>query len=329
MGRSSYQLAHGLAGMLIVDDDSAASADLPHEYGVDDVPIILQCSAVDAAGDLKYDFLTYNEEGVVFPVLVNGANVEQRTLTFAAGRRRVRLRLLNASVTDNFTVSRADGGPLTQVATEAAYLTAPTLVNSVRLVAGARAEVIVEVTGPVTLRADVETTWVEGGSGSYEFLRIDPPAKPRPVRPLPSALNEIARFDTSGLTPRELRMTWNLTTQGMGFNDVVGTTMEAMMASMIHVRLDETELWRVINTTELEHSFHLHGVPFQIVSLDGVPPTGVDLGWKDTVEVGPKATVEVAMQFTDYADPVYMYMIHCHLSPHEDEGMMAGVMVME
>ncbi|MDT0341082.1 multicopper oxidase domain-containing protein [Streptomyces litchfieldiae] len=126
-----------------------------------------------------------------------------------------------------------------------------------------------------------------------------------------------------------MTLTWNFTPQGMGINGIVGTSMEAMMSNVIHVRLGDTEVWDIVNTTGLEHSFHLHDVPFQIVSVDGVPPTGVDLGWKDTVEVGPESTVRIAMRFTDYADDEYMYMIHCHLSPHEDEGMMALLMVMD
>ncbi|MDT0341081.1 multicopper oxidase family protein [Streptomyces litchfieldiae] len=130
MGTSSKQIAHGLAGMMIVDDDSAASRALPHRYGVDDIPVVLQCRAVDPAGALKYDFTGYNEEGVLFPVLVNGVNVEDTTLTLRAARSRLRLRFLNASLTDVFTVSRADGRPLTQIATEAAYLPEATEVET-------------------------------------------------------------------------------------------------------------------------------------------------------------------------------------------------------
>jgi FtsP/CotA-like multicopper oxidase with cupredoxin domain len=55
----------------------------------------------------------------------------------------------------------------------------------------------------------------------------------------------------------------------------------------------------------------------------------VNLGWKDTVEVIGGATVEIAMEFTDYADDTYMYMLHCHIAQHEDEGMMAGLMITE
>jgi len=77
----------------------------------------------------------------------------------------------------------------------------------------------------------------------------------------------------------------------------------------------------------VEHSFHLHEVPFQIISVNGKAPTGAALGWKDIVDVPVNAVVKIAMEFTDYADSTYMYMPHCHIAPHEDEGMMLGVMV--
>jgi FtsP/CotA-like multicopper oxidase with cupredoxin domain len=113
----------------------------------------------------------------------------------------------------------------------------------------------------------------------------------------------------------------------MEINGVAGTTMSAMESNMITTTVGAKELWTITNTTQLEHSFHLHDVPFQIVSVDGTAPTGADLGWKDTVEVVGGSTVKIAMKFTDYADSTYMYMLHCHILMHEDEGMMAGLMV--
>jgi suppressor of ftsI/bilirubin oxidase len=68
-------------------------------------------------------------------------------------------------------------------------------------------------------------------------------------------------------------------------------------------------------------------VPFQIISVNGKAPTGADLGWKDIVDVPVNAVAKIAMEFTDYADSTYMYMRHCHIAPHEDEGMMLGLMV--
>jgi spore coat protein A len=47
-----------------------------------------------------------------------------------------------------------------------------------------------------------------------------------------------------------------------------------------------------------------------------------DGGWKDTVDISPSETVEVAVRFTDHAG---RYLLHCHDLEHEDMAMMAAV----
>jgi FtsP/CotA-like multicopper oxidase with cupredoxin domain len=324
LGTTAKQVTSGLAGMIIIEDDSDATAALPGDYGVDDIPIILQCLAVDDDGGIKYDLAGYRESGLNFPVLCNGTNVDSTTLSFTATKTRTRLRFLNASPSDIITIKRSDGDTLTQIATEQGYLTAATEVDSIRLVAGSRAEVVMDLSDAVTLQAVITTGWITGGSGTYSFLTITPDASDTPAD-LPSTLNTIDRYDTSDFTARSIKLTQSGTS--MGIDGYVGTTMDGM--EMISTTLGSKEIWTITNSTQLEHSFHLHDVAFQVIAVNGEAPTGVDLGWKDTVEVIGTAVVKIAMEFTDYADSEYMYMLHCHLVQHEDEGMMAALMVTE
>ncbi|EKX60955.1 multicopper oxidase family protein [Streptomyces ipomoeae] len=324
LGTTAEQVVHGLAGMIIVEDDSEASGALPSEYGVDDIPIILQCLAADSAGDVKYNLTGYLSNGLSFPLLCNGTNVDDTTLTFTATRTRTRFRVLNASPSDIITIQRGDGGTLTQIATDQGYLTSATEVETIRLVAGARAEFVMDLGDAVTLQAVVTTGWVRGGSGTYDFLTVTPDATDTPDD-LPSTLNTIARYDTSGFTERTI--TLDQDGLEMAINGSVGTTMDSMATIM--TTLGAEEIWTITNNTMLEHSFHLHDVPFQLIEINGEEPTGVDLGWFDTYEVVGGGSLKIAMKFTDFADDTYMYMLHCHLLQHEDEGMMAGLMVME
>jgi blue copper oxidase len=48
----------------------------------------------------------------------------------------------------------------------------------------------------------------------------------------------------------------------------------------------------------MPHPFHLHGASFQILTLNGEPPTEADRGWKDTVVVWDEVT-EIIVRF-DY-----------------------------
>ena len=71
----------------------------------------------------------------------------------------------------------------------------------------------------------------------------------------------------------------------------------------------------------MEHPFHLHGNWFQVVSRSGTSP--VETGLRDTVLVHGQETVRVV---TDFENPG-MWMYHCHILEHEDNGMMGMVHV--
>ncbi|MFF3373145.1 multicopper oxidase family protein [Streptomyces sp. NPDC002680] len=324
LGTTAEQVVHGLAGMIIVEDSSDASAALPSEYGVDDIPLILQCLAVDTSGDIKYNITGYLTSGNSYPLLCNGTNVDATTLGFTATKKRTRFRVLNASPSDILTIQRGDGGTLTQVATDQGYLTEATEVASIRLVAGARAEFVLDLEAAVTLQTVVTTGWIRGGSGTYDFLTVTPDASDTPDD-LPTTLNTITRYDTTDFAARTI--TLGQSGQLMTINGSAGTTMDSMATIM--TTLDAEEIWTITNSTQLEHSFHLHDVPFQLIEINGEEPTGVDLGWFDTYEVVGGGSIKIAMKFTDFTDDTYMYMLHCHLLQHEDEGMMAALMVMD
>ncbi|MET8077438.1 multicopper oxidase domain-containing protein [Streptomyces sp. NPDC005303] len=324
LGTTAEQATHGLAGMIIVEDDSDTSAALPGDYGVDDIPLIFQCLAVDSTGAIKYDQSGYLSSGLSFPVLVNGENVDDTTLSFAATKTRNRFRALNASPSDIITLQRSDGGTLTQIATDQGFLAEAAEVTTIRLVAGARAEFVMDVTEDVTLQVVITTGWIRGGSGTYDFLTVTAGGTDTPDD-LPSTLNTIERYDTSDFTARTI--TLSNTGATMKINGSAGLTMAGM--TMISTTLGAKEIWTITNASQLEHSFHLHDVPYQLVSVNGEEPTGVGLGWYDTYEVVGGGKIVIAMEFTDFADDTYMYMLHCHLLQHEDEGMMASLMVTE
>ena len=84
----------------------------------------------------------------------------------------------------------------------------------------------------------------------------------------------------------------------------------------ITARLDTTEDWVIRNTSPMDHPFHLHVWPFQVVDTDGsaAPP-----GWKDTVNVPAGQTVTIRIPFRDYPGKT---VYHCHILDHEDLGMM-------
>lgn len=329
LGTTSEQVASGLAGMIIVDDDTDGAAALPHDYGVDQFPLIVQSLPVSTTGVIRFTTADELSTSTSFPLLVNGSNVGVAgTPTLSVDASRVRFHVLNASIADIITITRTDGGSFTQVATDAALLSAPLSVTSLKLVGGERAEICLDVSGSdsVTLQATVTAGGARGGSGTSSILTLTSTAGSA-ADDLPDSLNTFTALDVS--SPDATR-TIALSNSGntMLINGVAGTTMDAMEGSEIMTTLGATEVWTITNATGLTHSFHLHDVPFQVRSINGVAPTGAYAEWKDTILISPQSTNVIAMQFTDYADNTYGYMLHCHNTVHEDEGMMAMLMVM-
>lgn len=82
VGDTARQIYMGLAGLILVDDGSDARLNLPHTYGVDDLPIILQDRSFDSDGSLLYDLdpltIQYGSRGDT--IIMTGLRFEKSTM---------------------------------------------------------------------------------------------------------------------------------------------------------------------------------------------------------------------------------------------------------
>jgi FtsP/CotA-like multicopper oxidase with cupredoxin domain len=92
------------------------------------------------------------------------------------------------------------------------------------------------------------------------------------------------------------------------------------------VKLGDTEIWQLQNSSMMPHPFHMHDVQFQILDRNGIKPSANEQGRKDIVLVQPGEVVRIIMRFEDYADGS-PFMYHCHILEHEDAGMMGQFVV--
>nr|MBK7069331.1 multicopper oxidase domain-containing protein [Deltaproteobacteria bacterium] len=90
----------------------------------------------------------------------------------------------------------------------------------------------------------------------------------------------------------------------------------------IVTRVGATEVWDLVNASEMEHPFHLHGFFFQVVSRNGLPEG--QRSWEDTIQLRGEERVRIA--FRPDARPGH-WMYHCHILEHVDNGMMATLRV--
>ena len=92
--------------------------------------------------------------------------------------------------------------------------------------------------------------------------------------------------------------------------------------------LGDIEEWTIQNTAQEAHVFHIHQLDFQVTEVDGVAKPFT--GYQDVVTLPPAtdeaSVVKVIIPFTN---PVIVgkFVYHCHIIQHEDQGMMATILV--
>jgi FtsP/CotA-like multicopper oxidase with cupredoxin domain len=83
------------------------------------------------------------------------------------------------------------------------------------------------------------------------------------------------------------------------------------------------EEWTLINEDVFQHPFHIHVNPFQVIDINGQPT--YDDSWWDVIALPSKGRLTVRMYFRPDVDGKTVY--HCHILPHEDNGMMANLYI--
>jgi suppressor of ftsI len=314
----------GLAGMFIIDDPRAAQLPLPREYGVDDIPVMIQDKRLD---DGELDF----SRGPISPIgrlgdtiLVNGTYDPHLEVT----RLRTRLRLVNASTARIYDIGFSDGRDFDLIATDQGFLPRTERIDRLPLAPGERAEIVVEMRPreSVVLRsfepdlgADFFNERFAGGDDSFDLLQLRAADELAPSAEPPDSLAGRPAPERNDAAPnKRFELTSSSTIDG-----------EELDVHRIDrsVPLGELEIWEVSNETGLPHTFHPHGTSFRVLDYAGGRPPAPVRGPKDNVLVPPDETVRLLVRFTSTADHDAPFMFHCHLIEHEDSGMMGQLVV--
>ncbi|GHH86198.1 multicopper oxidase family protein [Streptomyces capitiformicae] len=325
-GATEQHVARGLAGLFLVDDKESAKLALPKEYGVDDLPVIVQDVRFDGAEfDHDHDFM--GDLGFLGDrTLVNGTLNPYREVHDEL----IRLRLLNASTARTYDFGFPDGRAFALVATDGGLLERPASMDRVQLSPGERAEIVVRMRAGerVTLRSFPQDNYGDawqrrfgGGDDSFDVLELRAADRLRPSAELPSALGELEIPDGEGAAVRGRHFDLKLS----GIN---GRDMEMSRVDETVTR-GTTEVWTVRNSNGMPHNFHVHDVQFRVLEVNGKTPPPALRGPKDTVFLPHGTTMKLALRFDGPADPDTPYMYHCHLLYHEDQGMMGQFVVVE
>ena len=341
-GKTGQQVYNGLGGMLIIDDDESLQSGLPSEYGVDDVPVILQDRDFSSEGQFQY--LRMMPERMMGKhgdtMLINGAI----SPVFKAQKPLLRLRLLNASNARFYTLVFSDQRPFQVIASDGGLLQQPQTVSQLVMSPAERYEILVDVSDgkQVMLRSlggagnvgqGMMAMMMGGRDRDFDLLLIDASA----VRgKKPSTPEILTRYDDWSKV--EIANTRQLDLE-MGMGGMMGGGM--MGGGMMRIngkafdmrridfaaKKDSFEVWEIGNPSMMIHPFHIHNTQFRIISRNGQKPLAHEAGYKDTVVVNRDEVVRVLVPTGPYADATRPYMYHCHILEHEDGGMMGQFVV--
>lgn len=321
-GNTEKQVGYGLAGLFLLDDPAEAVPALPHEYGVDDIPLVVQDRRLDSNGKITFDPAGNSIGTLGNSIAVNGTLGAVLPIT----TERVRLRILNASNGRWFKFGLADRRRFHMVASDGGLLAAPLELDSIQLSPAERAEIVVEMKPgeSVMLRSfapdlgRVNPPDAFGGGKEFDVVRLDAAASLAPSAALPAAFAALpAPEGTTTAVSRSFTFNGrNINNKTMDMNRIDFTAAPG-----------EAEVWFVDNVSAYQHNLHVHGVQFRLVDIDGKQPPPERAGWKDTIPLLPREQNRIAFRMPKYADADHPYMYHCHLLTHEDEGMMGQFLV--
>lgn len=299
---TARQVDGGLFGVIIVDDPAAPAAD-------DELVLVF-----DRAMEGHDSPMTAAGHGALMDGWrINGAHAP---LTYTArGGGVVRARLVNASSTGYLDL-RWPG--IRQIAGDQGWL--PALQTPDRLVLGPGDRVEVEwligeagfaiLNHPYTLNGG--STW----QAPVELLTvevIDPAPAPAGL-PWPftgAAVGDDPPYSDLVYVFQGSDRVGEWFINGEQFPEVTIERVEVGSRPIIEVR----------NLSPTHHPFHIHGNPFEVLSLDGTPPPYAMV--EDTVDVPIHGRLRLRL----LADNPGEWMTHCHILPHAEEGMMTVLQV--
>jgi FtsP/CotA-like multicopper oxidase with cupredoxin domain len=315
--RSDVQIERGLYGMMVVNGGPDVAVDADRAFVLDDVK--LEADGRLSARTDALDIMLGRQGNVL---LVNGR--QRPTIAVKSGGRE-RWRFVNAANGRYFNL-KLPGHSFTVIGWDAGLLARPYETETLLITPGERYEVLVTPKGPPGGTLALQTIHHDRGHdipdpGPIEILKISLKESAGDSGPLPASWGGavdlvvpqgaveralvLSEEEKPGVEPRFL-------INGGVFPDV----------APLSAREGDVEVWSIRNDAEMDHPFHLHGMFFTVLDVDGVPPA--QAGWKDTVNVPRKKTLRFAVR---YGRPG-TWMFHCHILEHAERGMMGELVLM-
>jgi spore coat protein A len=351
LGITRLNVYMGLAGFYLVRDPVETALGLPS--GEFEIPLAIQDRSFNVDGSLKYPTF-WQDMFFGETMLVNGKVWPRHTVK----QGQYRLRMVNGSNSRALTLQFCPGSNTSPCPTPATFqiiglegglLPAPLPLTEITIGPAERADIVVDF-APYAAASSVylvnsAPAPFPGSPGVGvlpDVMRFDVEGVAGFTDPLPGTLRSMEVLNEADATQfRTLELVkgpgdacspfaWEVvTTDGLN-GAVLGSRWDDITEEPT---LGDTEVWSFINRSGVMHPMHIHLVFFQVLDRETftesgglivpsgvkVPPPAHEMGWKDTVQVGPNEIVRVIMRFEDFPG---LFPYHCHILEHEDHEMM-------
>ena len=236
-GKTGYQVAMGLAGLVLIEDEDSQMLLLPKQWGIDDIPVIMQDKKFTPAGEIDYqlDMMSAAVGWFGDTLLTNGVQYPQHT----PPRGWLRLRLLNGCNARSLTLAASDKRPLYVVASDGGLLPEPVQVSELPMLMGERFEVLVDARDGkpfdlVTLPVNQMGMAIAPFDKALPILRIQPVGIPGSGK-LPDSLVSMPSLPAlDGLTERKLQLSMDPMLDMMGMQALMKKYGNQAMGGMDH-----------------------------------------------------------------------------------------------
>ena len=168
-----------------MEDEESDALNIPKEYGVNDIPLILQDRSFNEDGSFYYGTSMMMMDGMIGEtLLVNGAITPNLTVEQV----KMRFRILNGSNARNYNLRLEGGESFHQIASDGGFLEDPVIMDSLLITPGERAEVIVDF----SQFKKGQTVHLMSGREKVMTFKIGDPGQDDTV--IPEKLTEIEPF---------------------------------------------------------------------------------------------------------------------------------------
>ena len=308
-GSTAKQVFGGLSGAIIVRGDLDA---IPEIAAAAEAVLMLKDFTFDSSGRVVVASLMERVQGREGRIVTVNGDVSPTLGIQQDGL--LRCRAINASSSRYYRL-KVEEHPLGLIATDGGALPRVDWRDEVLIVPGQRVEFLLQGNRTPGVYRVLNLPYNRGAMGyltstSLLLGQLTYSGRADQAVPPPDSLASVEPLPLSRLPLRTFQLS-----QGMMMSfDINGRTFNPNRIDT-SVQLNSTEDWELVNNSQMDHPFHIHTNPFQLVGANGI----AEPAWRDVVNVPRFTRQRIRMRFSDFTGTT---VYHCHILDHEDLGMM-------